>query len=484
MSELRARRDAQPGADLVELRLDTVTAPDVAGALAGRRQPVVITCRPAWEGGGFGGSEEERRRVLLEACGLGAEYVDVEHRAEFAGEVIRARRGRGVILSFHAFDGVPADLRERYRAMRGTGVEVVKIAAAAGSLTDSLRVTGLGAGEEPRVLIGMGTAGVPSRVLAGRFGSCWTYAGDGVAPGQVDVGRMLGQYRFREISDRTRVFGVLGSPIGHSLSPAMHNAGLRAHGIDAVYLPLEAAAVDDFLAFADAVDLRGASVTAPFKEGIASHVVERDAISRKIGALNTLRRLGTGAWQGCNTDVPGLLAPLAGRIALPGARATILGAGGVARAAAFALHGEGAHVTVCARRPERAAEVAGVAAGGRAAALPPPSGSWDLLVNTTPLGTWPDVDRSPLPDGPFDGRLVYDLVYNPLRTRLLADAARAGCGTVGGLDMLVAQAVRQFAWWTGETPSAELFREAAVRDLARRSEQSPTAAAQPSREAP
>ena len=467
MSELRVRRDAQAGADLVELRLDTVSAPDVAAALADRRQPVVVTCRPAWEGGGFAGSETDRRGILLEACRLGAEYVDVEHRAAFADDVLNARAGRGVVLSFHAFDGVPGDLEARYRAMRRTGAEVVKIAAVAGSLAESLRVTALGSGAEPRVLIAMGTPGIPSRVLARRFGSCWTYAGEGVAPGQIDLDRMRRQFRFHEISDSTAVYGVVGAPIGHSLSPAMHNAGFRASGIDAVYVPLEAAGVDDFLTFARAVGLRGASVTAPFKEAVTAHVPGQDATSRAIGAINTLRRLDGGAWEGRNTDVPGLLAPLAERMDLSGARATVLGAGGVARAAAFALGGEGATVTVCARRPERAAEVARVAPGAAAAALPPRPGSWDLLVNTTPLGTWPTVDRSPLPDGPFDGRLVYDLVYNPLETRLLADAARAGCDTIGGLDMLVAQAVRQFAWWTGETPSADLFRRAAEEDLAR-----------------
>ena len=478
-AELRAGRDAQAGADLVELRLDTLERPDVAGALQGRRQPVVVTCRAAWEGGGFAGSETERRRILLEACRLGAEYVDVEQRADFAGDLLAARDGRGVVLSFHAFDGLPPDLEARYRAMRSTGAEVVKIAAAVASLEESLRVAAIGGGNEARVLIGMGAAGVPSRVLAGRFGSCWTYAGDGVAPGQIDLRRMREQFRSHDVSEATTVYGVLGSPIGHSLSPAMHNAGFREAGVDAVYLPLEAAGVEDFLAFARAVGLQGASVTAPYKEKIAAHVAGQDATSRAVGAINTLRRVDAGVWEGLNTDVPGLLAPLAGRVNLAGARATVIGAGGVARAAAFALHGQGAAVTVCARRPEQAGAVAQVAPGTRSGPLPPRPGSWDLLVNTTPLGTWPDVARTPLPDGPFDGRVVYDLVYNPLETRLMADAVRAGCQTIGGLDMLVAQAVRQFAWWTGVTPSADLFRQAAEQDLARQARAAVSAAARP-----
>ena len=464
-SALRARRDRQTEADLVELRLDSVAHPDVAGALAGRRKPVVVTCRPSWEGGKFTGGEDERRRLLLEACALGAEYVDVEGRAAFAGDVIAARRGRGVVLSFHAFDGAPADLEDRYRALRATGAEVVKIAVAVDSLRDSLRVAELGAGEEPRVLIGMGPAGVASRVLAGRLGSCWTYAGDGVAPGQVDLDRMREQFAVHRVSEETAVYGVLGAPVGHSISPAMHNAGFRAAGMDAVYLPLEAADIDDFEDFARAVRLRGASVTAPFKEAAAARVAASDDIGRAVGAVNTLR-IEDGEWHGINTDVPGFLAPLAERMTLTGVRASVLGAGGSARAVALALRQQRADVTVCARRPERAAAVAR-AVGAAAAPMPPRSGSWDLLVNTTPVGTFPDVGQSPLPEGPFDGRLVYDLVYNPTTTRLMADAARAGCATIGGLDMLVAQAVRQFAWWTDRTPSADSFRVAAEADLAR-----------------
>lgn len=474
--ELRARRDAQGDADLVELRLDSVARPDVAGALAGRGKPVVATCRPTREGGGFRGSEDERRAILLEAARRGAEYVDVEHCAPFADELIRLRRGQGVVVSFHAFDGLQADLETRYRAMRATGAEVVKVAVAVASLKEALHVMSIGTprdrapgrdapGDGRRVLVAMGPAGVASRLLAGRYGSCWTYAGDGVAPGQIDLARMRDQFRAGRVTRRTAVYGVVGAPIGHSISPAMHNAGFRAAGIDAIYLPLEASSADDFAAFAREIGLAGASVTAPFKETVAERVSVADDVSAAVGAVNTLR-FEDGRWIGRNTDVAGFLAPLRRRMGLAGARAAVLGAGGAARAAAYALQREGAVVTVCARRPERAAAVAH-GLGVAAAPLPPARGSWDLLVNTTPVGTFPDGESSPLPEGPFDGELVYDLVYNPLTTRLMADAASAGCETVGGLEMLVAQAEAQFAWWTGKPPPEGLFREAAEADLAR-----------------
>ena len=466
MEELRANRDRASSADLVELRLDSVARPDVAGALAGRTTPVIVTCRPTSEGGWFDGADEERRRILTAALDGGAEFVDVEWRAGFA-DLIRAHDGRRIVLSMHDFEGVPSDLEDRYRAMRATGADVVKVAVRVDGLSETLGLAALDAGSTRarRVIIGMGQAGVATRVLAGRFGSCWTYAGDAVAPGQIDLCRLRQVYRFGAITSRTSVYGVLGTPVGHSLSPAMHNAGFADAGIDAVYLPLEARDLDDFTRFADAIPLRGVSVTAPFKEQVAARVMQMDATGRKVGAVNTLRFDAVG-WRAINTDVSGFLQPLAGRLTLAGARAAVIGAGGAARGVAVGLASQGAVVTICARDGSKAA-LAAEAVGAVVGPLPPAPGSWDLLVNTTPVGTRPDVEATPLPDGPFTGRLVYDLVYNPTTTRLLADAAAAGCDTIGGLEMLVSQAVRQFAWWTGRTPPPRLFREAAQTELAR-----------------
>ena len=464
-AELRANRDRVAGADLIELRLDYVDRPDIAGALAGRTAPVIVTCRPTWEGGRFAGSERERLGLLGAALAAGAEYVDVEWRAEHQ-PLIRRHGGDRIVISTHDFEGIPNDIGDRYRAMRATGAAVVKVAAATRGLCDTLALAALGRGAaERRVVIGMGPAGVASRVLAGRFGSCWTYAGEGVAPGQIELPRLRDEYRFPAITRRTAIYGVVGAPVSHSLSPAMHNAGFAEAGLDAVYLPLEARDVDDFVQFAAAVPLRGVSVTAPFKEALAARVTTADPVGKQVGAINTIRCGDTG-WYGLNTDVPGFVETLLGRMRLRGVRAAVLGAGGAARAVAVGLAGEGAVVAICARdgaKGAAAAAAVGVAAGD----YPPPAGSWDLLVNTTPAGTWPDVEATPLPGGPFSGRLVYDLVYNPATTRLLADAAAAGCDTIGGLDMLVAQAVRQFAWWTGRRPAGRRFREAAERELAR-----------------
>jgi 3-dehydroquinate dehydratase/shikimate dehydrogenase len=310
------------------------------------------------------------------------------------------------------------------------------------------------------VLIAMGDPGIATRVLSCRLRNRWTYAGHSVAPGQFPPKRLLNEFRFREVRRDAAIYGVVGNPVGHSLSPAMHNAGFGHFGLNAVYLPLQASDAGDFVRFARAMHLAGASVTAPFKVALMDEMDELDPLARRVGALNTVVARD-GRWYGANTDVHGFSAPLLGRMKVRGVRASILGAGGAARAVAVALSDLGASVTVCARRPEAAREIADLA-GGRVGEFPPRAGSWDVLVNTTPAGS--DADRhSPIEGAVLDGEIVFDLIYSPPETRLLADAKAAGCMTIGGLEMLIAQAERQFELWTGRIPPPGLFQQAADR---------------------
>jgi 3-dehydroquinate dehydratase/shikimate dehydrogenase len=342
------------------------------------------------------------------------------------------------------------------------GGEVTKLAVPATQLSDTLPLFELAAAQRDpapaHVLIAMGTPGIASRVLAAKLGNRWTYTGDGVAPGQLPIARMLREFRFRRIGVDSAIFGVVGNPVGHSRSPAMHNAGFAALGLNGVYLPLEASDADDFVRFARTLDLRGASITAPFKVALMSHVDEIDPVARRVGAINTLI-VRSGRWIGANTDVEGFLAPLAGRIALKGVRASVLGSGGAARAVAVALTQAGAGVTICARRREGAEAIATMV-GGSIGQFPPRAGSWDVLVNATTAGS-ASAPENPIAGAALDGEIVFDLVYVPAETRLLADARAAGCLTIGGLEMLVAQAERQFELWTGHQPPAGLFARAA-----------------------
>jgi 3-dehydroquinate dehydratase/shikimate dehydrogenase len=457
-----ARSAAEGEADLVELRLDTMERPDPAAALSGRRRPAIVTCRPVREGGQFSGAEEERRRILEQASELGAEFVDVEWDSGF-DRLIRARHGRGVVISKHDFSGTPADLTSIVSAMRASGAEIVKLAVTATNLCDLLPLLDARSSGDT-VLIGMGGPGVASRILAARFGSRWTYAGNGIAPGQISVQRLLHEFRFRRIRSDAAVYGLLGRPISHSLSAAMHNAGFDALAINAVYVPLEAADVADFRRFADAITLRGASVTTPFKIDVMTQLDEVSPLAQTVGASNTIALIN-GRYVGTNTDVDGFLEPLKRRTDVRGLRATVLGAGGAARAVGYALGREGARVSIAARRKDAASLVAN-AIGARTDLWPPPQESWDLLVNATPVGSRA-VPGSPVPS--LAGRgVVYDLIYEPDPTDLMQDAARAGCEVIGGLEMLVAQAERQFEIWTGQRPPTGLFAEAAAEAIRHR----------------
>jgi 3-dehydroquinate dehydratase / shikimate dehydrogenase len=465
-AELRRRRDEVPEADLIELRLDTVSDPDAAGALAGRRRPVIVTCRPTWEGGHFTGPEEVRKRVLATALEIGAEYVDIEWRARF-DDLIAARNGRRIVLSAHDFDGVAPDLPARVQAMRATGAEVVKVAAQARTLSDCVPLFDIGAQMGRRgglVLIAMGEHGLATRVLASRLGSAWTYAGGIQEIGQLDASTLLNDFHFRSLGESTDVYGLVAGSVAHSVSMAMHNAAFRATGRNAVYLPFPAATADDFMTFGRALGIKGASVTIPHKVSLFDRMDEVDAVARRVGAINTIRVGEDGKWVGGNSDVSGFLQPLQERVSLDGLRAAVLGAGGAARAVAVALASSAAAVRVHARDRAKA-EAMATLTSAQTGPWPPEAGSWDLLINCTPIGMHPRVDETPVPQDQLTGRYVYDLVYNPRSTRLLREATAAGCETIGGLDMLVAQAHEQFRWWTGAKPPSGVMRDAALKRL-------------------
>jgi 3-dehydroquinate dehydratase/shikimate dehydrogenase len=472
MAELVAARDSATHGDMVELRLDGVHDLDVAGALQGRRVPALVTCRPTWEGGRFDGSEEERSRVLSRALDLGAEFVDVEWRATrrldgaFTG-IIRREPAR-VVVSSHDFDGVPRDLDDRVRTMRGVGAGSIKVAVAVARLTETLPLKDIGAAGNA-IVVGMGEAGVPSRLLAAHYGSRWTYAGHGVAPGQLPATTMADDFHFFRVGPDTTLYGVVSTNAMHSLSPVMHNAAFEAAGIDAVYVPLRACDFEDFLSFAAAMGVQGASITIPFKLDALRAAQSADALTQSVGAANTLRRAGD-AWEATNTDVYGFLAPLDAVFGtrLQGARAAVLGAGGAARAIVAALRSRGAHVSVYARRSGQALQLAR-SLDATAGEWPPLAGSWDVLVNCTPLGGAGRRDESPLPREAVSGPLVYDLTYAPGGpSPLLRDAKAAGALTIDGLPMLVAQAERQFEWWTGQQPEPGVMADAVKRKVVER----------------
>jgi 3-dehydroquinate dehydratase/shikimate dehydrogenase len=453
-------------ADLFEVRADFVRDLDLPTLRRAATVPLLITCRPEGEGGRWPDADPLGRRALLrQAVEMGFELVDVEARAGF-DEIVEAKAGRGLVLSWHDFDRTPADLDRIYEGMAARRPDVVKIAVFARSVADLGRLLAFASRRAsapgPRlVALAMGPLGVASRVLGGRYGAPFTFAspenGCEAAPGQLPAQALADVYRVRSIGPATRVYGLLGSDVLRSLSPAIQNRAFAATGTDAVYVPLQAESMSAFVAALPSLGLSGFSVTRPYKGEVLPHLDSVTPHAAEAGSVNTVVSQ-EGRLVGLSTDGDGVLVPLRQRTDPAGREVVVVGAGGAARAAAFALVRAGARVTVLARRMEQAAEVASATGCASAGLDCLPGLAWDVLINATPLGSGAFPGRSPVPiEALHRGSIVFDMVYEPRETELLAAAKARGCATIDGVEMLVAQAVGQFEAWTGkEAPVGEM----------------------------
>lgn len=447
--------------DLVELRADFLNDgelarlsrfPDMVG------MPAILTIRRTVEGGRFPQDERSRRRLIGAAAGA-YRYVDLESDVDRSfDELVPA--GTRVIRSLHDTTGVPDRIERVMRDLPRTGREIAKAAVTprtGGEMVDLFecaRRLGAPSPDTPeRILLGMGRFGLPTRILAAHLGNFLTFcsrAGRSAAPGHLDPETMVELYRFPSIHAGTRVLGVVGTPLSHSRSPQIHNPALAASGTDAVYVPIELDDLSELERLARLLPLDGCSVTIPHK-GAAAAMSDAAPMVRRVGACNTLVRTRTG-WRGENTDVHGFLAPLRERSIVP-RRATVIGAGGAARAVAFALRSLGTEVLILNRTEQRAQSLArdcgGTAGALDAAGLARVSGHSELIVQTTSVGL-PDNPGDPLAAYSFRGHeLVYDLVYGEGLTPMLERAREAGCAVIDGGRMLAEQAYEQFRLFTG-----------------------------------
>lgn len=519
----RASSAARHGATLVEWRIDPLAGePEAAEALVRLVKesplPCIVTCRIAAEGGAFSGSDDDRRALLehLARSGHLPRYVDIEY-ARFAREPaawLAALMGgdhpqpgsaeMSIILSAHDSQGRPADLLRVVEALtHDRSANVIKVAWQARSLRDNLQAFDLLAERgKPMIALCMGPFGLMSRVLAPKFGGFITFAADAPglesAPGQPTIAQLKSLYRFDRIGPETRVYGVIGWPVDHSLGPIIHNAGFEATGHNGVYLPLpipgDTSEYEHFKAtVGELVDhprlhFRGASVTIPHKENLLRFVDERggrvDAFARLSGAANTLLVGATGAIACRNTDAPAVVDCLCEAInvdppRLAEHRFAVLGAGGVARAVLAGLSKHGAAAVVFNRSRDRAEQlIADLRERAKSLNVPTrlsvgapeelrPDG-FDVFINCTPVGMagGPAPDLSPLEV--LRGRAVelddsvtvFDTVYTPSRTPMIEEAESRGARVVLGVDLFLRQAALQFEGWTGEDAPIETWREA------------------------
>jgi 3-dehydroquinate dehydratase/shikimate dehydrogenase len=365
-----------------------------------------------------------------------------------------------ILLSIHDFDGTPKLPRKITVARHGL-VDAVKIAAKAQTISDSIRLLKVARRSRNFVAVPMGDVGLPARILALREDSELAYApvAEATAPGQVSLDEMKHLYRAHALTRRTRVYGVVGEPVGHSLSPLMHNTGFVARHVDAVYLPFLVHDLRDFLAAVPELGVRGFGVTHPHKQAILKYLQECDPLAAEIGAVNTVLVRRNGSLYGCNTDYLGVLRALEKKLRIKGSRVLIYGAGGAARAAAFALVRSGAAVAICARREKAARELARAFGGEAVPRSALRTAPFDAILNATPVGMHPHDGVSPLAASQLNCRLVMDLINRPQRTQLLKIAARKGLATVPGVEMLLAQGFAQWGiWMNRRAPEAPMRR--------------------------
>lgn len=473
MLQIEIQEAAKRGAQMIELRLDFLAkAPDLKRMLATKPCPMVATVRRPADGGRYAGDEEERQMLLRQAIVGGFDWVDLE--TDVADEIRRFKDVKRIV-SYHNMREVPEDLEAIHDKMCKQDADVVKLAVTAQNPLDNLRVLKLVQGaRKPTIAFCMGDLGGPSRILGAKYGAPFTYAAfnkeRGIAPGMPSYDDLKKVYRYPEIDAETKVYGVIGDPVGHSLSPLIQNTAFRESGINAVYVPFRVPRghLEEFIKSFDTLPIEGYSVTIPHKEAAASFATHRDPSVTLTQAANTLVR-GEDGFTAYNTDYQAardsLLACMpVGLDGLPptlNSRAVlILGAGGVARAIANALHREGSMITISNRTGERSQRLA-EEVGCRAVDWPARhSVVCELLINCTSVGMTPKMDENPIHNSFLKpGLIVMDTIYTPEHTMLIKEAKSRGAHTITGIDMFVRQAALQFQLFTGKDAPLELMRK-------------------------
>ena len=473
-----ARGELNAGESFFEFRLDYLPAPQQGVSLirkflaAHPDSCILATCRRHQNHGKFNGSIEEQIRILDGALEAGAAAVDLEiESAENALAPLDALRGKGrLVLSYHNYDGTPSP-ETVLRRMERIPADAYKIVTTARKPSDNSRILELTRSHPrtPLVVLAMGETGFPTRVLSTAWGGLFTYAApnasEGTASGQVTARILRQLYRVEKFSRSAKVYGVIADPVRHSISPAVHNRAFQAHRLDAVYLPflVHPAQLKDFFVLAENLPVSGFSVTVPHKQKIMRYLDVIDPLARRIGAVNTVWKKA-GKWRGTNTDAEAVRVPLARKLRLCKSSILLVGNGGAARSAAYALTESGAKVYLVGRNPDRVRSLARSCGAEPLLREQAEKRKFDAVVHATSLGMFPHTDGCFFQNSiPAD--LVFDMVYNPMETTLTRRAASQGATVIHGLQMFLEQAVRQFEIWTGAAAPRSLMEKTALEVL-------------------
>ena len=460
LDNLKALADNKDYVDICELRLDLLSPSEVAKAADFPSMvdiPVILTLRHVSDGGKCTLQEKARRSLLIDTMKNGGfSYVDIEDDVK-KSDVEEAAHSLGmkVIRSYHDFEGVPADIFSRVHSLASRG-DVAKIAVTPHNTTDVMTLFRIN--EElkdvPKIIIGMGEWGVATRILYKKMGSILTFGSNGkaVAPGMISARELKLLYRADQLNDNTGIYGIVGNPVMHSLSPQIHNPGFHKIHYNAVYVPFLSESIRSFLTLAEMLRMRGFSVTVPFKVDVVKYLGNITREVKQIGSCNTVVRV-PNMWKGTNTDYYGFIHPIEKEIDDDRIKsALVIGAGGAAKAIVWALKMRNVKVMIVNRTKSKADELARLYGVGSDSLdnISRYEGKVDLVVQATNMGLHPYEDVTPAENFHFSGQeIAYDIVYKPKYTKFLIAAEKAGCPLKFGWDMLMEQGKLQFESFTG-----------------------------------
>lgn len=460
LDNLKALNDNKDCVDICELRLDLLSPSEVCKAADFPSMvdiPVILTLRRVSDGGKCTLQEKARRSLLIETMKNGGfSYVDIEDDVK-KSDVEEAAHSLGmkVIRSYHDFEGVPADIFSRVHSLASRG-DVAKIAVTPHSTADVMTLFRIN--EElksvPKIIIGMGEWGVSTRILYKKMGSILTFGSNGkaVAPGMISARELKYLYRADKLNENTGIYGIVGNPVMHSLSPQIHNPGFQRINYNAVYVPFLSDSIRSFLTLAEMLRMRGFSVTVPFKVDVVKYLGNITREVKQIGSCNTVVRV-PNMWKGTNTDYYGFIHPIEKEIDDGKIKsALVIGAGGAAKAIVWALKMRNVRVMIVNRTKSKADELARLYGVGSDSLdnISRYEGKVDLVVQATNMGLHPYEDVNPASSFHFSGKeIAYDIVYKPKYTKFLLAAEKAGCALKFGWDMLMEQGKLQFESFTG-----------------------------------
>ncbi len=451
--------------DIYEIRLDYLKN---TKEILDYRIPckTIYTFRTKSQGGLYEGNEEERINLLLEIVKTyPSSFIDLEFNLN-KDVFYNFNKYAETICSIHKFHDEISD--EDFDELFRKPAEVYKVAFLPNSIRDifkALQKVSKYKTNKKILFIAMGNLGIWTRILSIFLDNPWTYIaytyGKETAEGQISLNQAFTLYRLKEIDTSYKVYGIIGKPLEHSFSPIIHNFSFKYLNYKGIYVPFEIDNLEKFLSeIRKYIPLEGLSVTLPYKKEALEYIDYLDEDVAQIGSLNTIK-WENEKWCGYNTDYKAFMNSLVKAINPEKARVLILGAGGVANSVIYALKKFNADIAISSRNNEKAFDLANLFDIKAIKWEEKQFYEYDILINATPVGMYPDTTSKPIEIKEGEGKVIFDLIYNPMKTALLEEAEEKGAKIINGLDMFIEQAIEQLNIWIGKSPPKEMLLEVA-----------------------